>query len=116
MAQGDARIVWRPSPTATAPRVPIQGGGESVADLQHRAASALESIARAHPGQRVLVVTHGGFLHATHRHATGGRAAIPRLWAGAEVSGRSWGRERGRCWPRQSCRWSSYKALLSRGP
>jgi probable phosphoglycerate mutase len=42
-----------------------------VEDLQERAAAALEALARAHPGQRVLVVSHGGFLYAAHRRATG---------------------------------------------
>lgn len=49
----------------------MQGGGESAADLQERAATALEALAQAHPGQRVLVITHGGFLHAAYRRATG---------------------------------------------
>lgn len=42
-----------------------------MADLQERAEAALEGIAAQHPGQRVLVVCHGGFLHAAYRRATG---------------------------------------------
>lgn len=35
-----------------------------------RITAALERIAASHPQQRVLVVTHGGVLHAAHRKAT----------------------------------------------
>jgi len=35
-----------------------------------RITAALERIAASHPQQRVLVVTHGGVLHAVHRKAT----------------------------------------------
>src|SRR5512140_2223440 len=34
-------------------------GGESVLEVSQRMAAAADSIARAHPGQRVLVVSHG---------------------------------------------------------
>ncbi|GAB4818808.1 hypothetical protein N2152v2_005854 [Parachlorella kessleri] len=54
---------------STSERIP--GGGESAEDLQDRVEAALNAIARAHPGQRVLVVSHGGFLYAAHRRATG---------------------------------------------
>lgn len=59
--------LWSPAPEAVCP----QGGGESVVDLQARAAAALETITRRNPGKRVLIISHGGFLHATHVHATG---------------------------------------------
>lgn len=49
----------------------IPGGGESWNELCDRAAAALSSIAGAHPGQRVVVVTHGGFINAAHHQATG---------------------------------------------
>ena len=38
------------------------GGGESRADVKKRASAALLAIARRHPKQRVLVVTHSGLL------------------------------------------------------
>lgn len=53
------------------PHRQIQGGGESAHQLQARVEEALASIAAAHPGQRVLVVTHGGFLHCVQCAATG---------------------------------------------
>jgi probable phosphoglycerate mutase len=34
-----------------------------------RVTAVLERIATSHPQQRVLVVTHGGVLHAVHRKA-----------------------------------------------
>lgn len=37
-------------------------GGESYRELRERALRALEGIARAHPAQRVLVVTHAGII------------------------------------------------------
>lgn len=37
-----------------------RGGGDSYADLEERLWPALERMARSHPGQRVLAVSHGG--------------------------------------------------------
>lgn len=54
--------------------ITLQGGGESAADLYQRAEAALEGIAQRHPGQQVLVVSHGGFLHAAYRRANAGEA------------------------------------------
>lgn len=53
---------------------PLPGGGESLSVMRRRCVTALSDIAAAHPGQRVLVVTHGGVLHALHRHIRGGPA------------------------------------------
>jgi broad specificity phosphatase PhoE len=38
------------------------GGGESPRQVATRCAAALQRIARAHPGERVVVVSHGGAL------------------------------------------------------
>lgn len=46
-------------------------GVESLDAMQARVAAALERIAAAHPGQRVLCLAHGGVLAAVHRRATG---------------------------------------------
>ena len=48
-----------------------QGGVELVHAMEERVSAALEAIAEAHPGQRVLVVSHGGVLYAAHQRATG---------------------------------------------
>lgn len=46
-------------------------GVESIDAMTARVAAALERIAAAHPGQRVLCLAHGGVLAAVHRRATG---------------------------------------------
>lgn len=45
--------------------------GESLRQLAERVERALRRIARDHPGQTVLVVTHGGVLDIAYRLATG---------------------------------------------
>ncbi|KAG1678972.1 hypothetical protein FOA52_013035 [Chlamydomonas sp. UWO 241] len=50
----------------------MPGGGESVPQLRSRAAAAALSIARAHPGGCVLLVSHGGWLNALHSVAAAG--------------------------------------------
>eukprot|EP00882_Tetradesmus_deserticola_P020841 GHRQ01022526.1.p1 GENE.GHRQ01022526.1~~GHRQ01022526.1.p1 ORF type:complete len:378 (+),score=181.86 GHRQ01022526.1:160-1293(+) len=49
----------------------IPGGGESLNDLRQRMAATLLDIAGQYPGKRVLLVSHGGALHAAHRAARG---------------------------------------------
>ncbi|MCO5612638.1 hypothetical protein L7F22_066907 [Adiantum nelumboides] len=51
---------------------PIPGGGESLTELRKRSILSLEKISEKHLGrERVVVVTHGGVLHALHHHVTG---------------------------------------------
>ena len=45
--------------------------GESRADHLARVLSTVERIARAHLGERILIVSHGGSLRALRRHAIG---------------------------------------------
>jgi broad specificity phosphatase PhoE len=45
--------------------------GETREELTARVVPAVESIAHAHPGELVLVVTHGGAIRALRRHAAG---------------------------------------------
>ena len=45
--------------------------GETREQLTDRVVSAVERIADAHPGENVLVVTHGGAIRALRRHAAG---------------------------------------------
>lgn len=42
-------------------------GGESYQDLANRGCAALQDYARCHPGECVLVVTHGGLIRETLR-------------------------------------------------
>lgn len=47
------------------------GGGESLAGFAERIRCTLQEIAARHPGEQVLVVTHGGVLDIARRLATG---------------------------------------------
>ncbi len=72
-------------------------GGETYAELADRVLEALRRIARAHPGDAVLVVTHSGPIRTARAHAAGSdfatdRSAAPyvegvRLWAFTIVDG-----------------------------
>jgi 2,3-bisphosphoglycerate-dependent phosphoglycerate mutase len=46
-------------------------GGETLGEFSRRVAGFVEDTLDKHAGSRVLVVTHGGVLDATYRHATG---------------------------------------------
>jgi probable phosphoglycerate mutase len=45
--------------------------GETLAGFFRRSIACLEEIAARHPGEAVLVFTHGGVLEMAYRHATG---------------------------------------------
>jgi broad specificity phosphatase PhoE len=45
--------------------------GETREELTERVVGAVEGVANAHPGETVLVVTHGGAIRALRRHAAG---------------------------------------------
>jgi len=51
--------------------LPLPGDVEGMHDMTQRAFKVLESIASQHPGGRVVVVTHGGFISAVHRKVVG---------------------------------------------
>ena len=53
-------------------------GGESVRQLFERVASIFADFALRHPGERVVVVTHGGVLDALHRFAASIALERPR--------------------------------------
>ena len=52
--------------------------GESLRDFFSRATRCIEAIAQRHPGEEVLVFTHGGVLEMAYRHATGCGLSTPR--------------------------------------
>ncbi len=54
------------------------GGGESLLHFAQRIGTCMEAISRSHPGQQILVVTHGGALDILHRLATGRALSAPR--------------------------------------
>ena len=55
--------------------------GESLKDFSVRSISVITKIANAHPGQHILVVTHGGVLDKLYRHVTGMPLSAPRDFA-----------------------------------
>ncbi|HAZ61968.1 MAG TPA: histidine phosphatase family protein [Gammaproteobacteria bacterium] len=63
-------------------------GGESLRTLATRVQECLAQIATNHPGQQVLIVTHGGVLDVVYRLATGLPLEAPRdfLISNAAVS------------------------------
>ena len=63
---------WRPA------------GGESLLDVQERAAPVLVRLVEAHPGEDVVVVSHGGVMLALCAHVEGGWTR-PRVARNCEV-------------------------------
>ena len=55
-----------------------RGGGESFYDLQARVVPALTKISQRHPGERVLVVSHGGVIRAYVAHLLG--IPLSEMW------------------------------------
>jgi 2,3-bisphosphoglycerate-dependent phosphoglycerate mutase len=53
-------------------------GGEALSLFAARVKEALQDIADRHPGETVLVVTHGGCLDIMYREATGKPLSAPR--------------------------------------
>jgi len=53
-------------------------GGESLLAFAERIMNALTAMAEAHPGQQVLVFTHGGVLDVVYRTAVGRTLDTPR--------------------------------------
>jgi len=73
------------------------GTGESLSCFSERSLAVVAEIAARHPGEQVLVFTHGGVLEMVHRHANASGLSTPRDFgipnAGLnwiEVSGDRW--------------------------
>ncbi|GAA0158959.1 phosphatase [Lithospermum erythrorhizon] len=58
----------------------IPGGGESLDQLYERATSSVQTIAQRHRGQRIVVVTHGGFIRSLHRKASALRRSAGNIF------------------------------------
>ncbi|RYR28515.1 hypothetical protein Ahy_B01g052657 [Arachis hypogaea] len=65
--QVDGLMEWKP--VIFKGQLSVEGGGESIAQLFQRCTSALQRIGRKHKGERVVVVTHGGFIRSLYRWA-----------------------------------------------
>lgn len=99
--EGDALARFWSDPVAHPPP-----GAETFAAFAARLASAVEDLARAHPGRRVLVVTHGGAIRLLRCLAAGRRysemlnidvahaALVPLAWPPAQGGGAQAGAER----------------------
>jgi 2,3-bisphosphoglycerate-dependent phosphoglycerate mutase len=55
--------------------------GESLVDFAARIVAAIEALSAAHPGETLLLVSHGGVLDVCYRKATGRDLATPRDFA-----------------------------------
>lgn len=55
-------------------------GGETLTDFYERSVRAARRLAAAHPGQTVLLVSHGGVLDCLYRAATRIELQAPRTW------------------------------------
>lgn len=55
-------------------------GGESLLQLQARVVATVDELAARHPGEQVLMVTHGGVLDMLYRLATRLDLQAPRSW------------------------------------
>jgi len=53
-------------------------GGETLGVFSQRVVGLIDELLRAHAGNRLLLVTHGGVLDAAYRHATGMPLNAPR--------------------------------------
>jgi probable phosphoglycerate mutase len=62
------------------PDFPV-GGGETLVGFQARCVEAVTSLARAHIGQTVAVVAHGGVMDALYRAAMRIGVQAPRTWS-----------------------------------
>ncbi len=56
-------------------------GGESFRDLYERAVGCVTELARAHPGQSICIVAHGGILDMLYRHTHGIDLRTPRVFS-----------------------------------
>jgi 2,3-bisphosphoglycerate-dependent phosphoglycerate mutase len=70
----DARR-WRGRDLDHAPR-----GGESLRAFHERSVAAFTRIASRHPGEHILIASHGGTLDCMHRHGHGLPIEAPRAW------------------------------------
>ena len=71
--QPEAAAIWRSrEPEATLP------GGESLGAFHRRVVGAVDALASRHPGERIVVVSHGGAMDIMWRHANQVDLRAPR--------------------------------------
>ena len=76
--QPEAAAIWRSrEPEATLP------GGESLGAFHRRVVGAVDALASRHPGERIVVVSHGGAMDIMWRHANQVDLRAPRAAPGS---------------------------------
>ncbi|MFT7463737.1 MAG: broad specificity phosphatase PhoE [Pseudohongiellaceae bacterium] len=82
-AYGEHKDMASAAACATGPLAP---GAETWEQVQGRVLPALDKLLRAHPGERVALVGHGGSLKVVLAHLLGlDRAMVPRLSVGGNT-------------------------------
>lgn len=71
--------------------------GESLRQLYDRVSGQLRRVAAEHPGELVVLVTHGGVLDIVNRFVRGNPLQVPRDFL-IPNAGISWLSVRGECW------------------
>jgi 2,3-bisphosphoglycerate-dependent phosphoglycerate mutase len=71
----DQAARWRKRDPAFSPE-----GGESLLQFRERVLSAIAALAALHPGQQIVVASHGGVMDVLYRAATGQDLQAPRTW------------------------------------
>jgi 2,3-bisphosphoglycerate-dependent phosphoglycerate mutase len=71
----DQALLWRKRVPDFAPP-----GGESLLHLRERVVQCIARIAQQHPGQHIVIVSHGGVMDILYRAATGLDIQAARTW------------------------------------
>jgi 2,3-bisphosphoglycerate-dependent phosphoglycerate mutase len=71
----DQALLWRKRVPDFAPP-----GGESLLHLRERVVQYIARIAQQHPGQHIVIVSHGGVMDVLYRAATGLDIQAARTW------------------------------------
>lgn len=72
-------------------------GGESLSSVATRIAATFDRLASAHPGETLLIVSHGGVLDIMHRRAVGKPLDTPRDFSISNAS-LNWLEYEAGCW------------------
>jgi len=92
------RVYGRP-PWHADPGVPLSPGSESWSTFVARASAGLDGVADRHPGEVVVVASHGGVIEASFAAWGGLDRAVPGPLLRPENTGLTiWSREDGRAW------------------
>jgi 2,3-bisphosphoglycerate-dependent phosphoglycerate mutase len=71
----DQAARWRQRDPSFAPE-----GGESLLQFRERVLSTIATLAALHPGEQIVVASHGGVMDVLYRAATGQDLQAPRTW------------------------------------